>query len=465
MIYPSSKRSGAFVRNECGGVEHKSQIFMRPILSLDLVIIISMIQESKGKTMDVDNILQHLKNAADQNQPRREFELKNFEQLDNVDQAIYIFELLSDHQSYFLENYDEIVESWSGDLSLPILNASNVGSDCLFVGWSVGDVKRSIVTHCTERSPKEEMLHLSAWFSGQYTITVIEYDCSTDTLQKLHELICYERRPILGYPGILSDKTFWVKNDIREVKLSELDPPNGKEYIVPLVLGTANDIGVVCLDLHDYPHLFVGGVLGSGKTELLKSIIEGLKKYNENEQVELIVGCEEELDYLYLEPLELLRWPIFTGVQMINEQLRWLLEEASKREKELIHESEKPLANRERRRVDLPRIVFVIDELQCSEPYKTKIEQQLLRLLSKPKEIGIHVILSSRRLSGKEIDSKVVDSFPVKIAMITETPEQSYFVLGQSGAEQLKGWGDALVSLPNSSKPFRMQVARSEFTL
>ena len=96
-----------------------------------------------------------------------------------------------------------------------------------------------------------------------------------------------------------------------------------------------------------------------------------------------------------------------------------------------------------------PDIVVVIDEygnLVARGPESVRIRNSIIRLAQHGKDAGIHLMISTCRLSVDIVTGIIKANFPVRIALRTMTAIDSQTVLDCRGAEKLTGNGDSLYS-------------------
>ena len=106
-----------------------------------------------------------------------------------------------------------------------------------------------------------------------------------------------------------------------------------------------------------------------------------------------------------------------------------------------------------------PDIVVVIDEYgDLVRPgFKSnEVMTSIIRLVQHGKDAGIHLILSTCRLSVDIVTGLIKANFPTRIAFRTATMIDSQTVLDSRGAEKLSGNGDSLYS--SGTEPLRLQA-------
>ena len=96
----------------------------------------------------------------------------------------------------------------------------------------------------------------------------------------------------------------------------------------------------------------------------------------------------------------------------------------------------------------LPYIVLVIDEFADMMMTAGKeIEVPIARLAQLARAIGIHLVLATQRPSVNVITGIIKANFPVRISYKVSSKIDARTILDSSGAEQLVGNGDMLLSM------------------
>ena len=98
----------------------------------------------------------------------------------------------------------------------------------------------------------------------------------------------------------------------------------------------------------------------------------------------------------------------------------------------------------------MPYIVLVIDEFaDLIMTAGKEIEIPLARLAQLARAIGIHLIIATQRPTTNIITGTIKANFPVRIAFRVSQGIDSKTILDTSGANQLIGRGDMLISTGN----------------
>lgn len=208
-------------------------------------------------------------------------------------------------------------------------------------------------------------------------------------------------------------------------------------------MGIAHPVGIdamgnmVISDLTKYPHAVVAGTTRSGKSVALKSLILTLVCIYPPKKVNLLIG-DGASDLQQFSGLPHLSYPVindgdsFFGVVLI-------LKEEMERRIGMKHTNEFK---------QLPGIIFVIDEFSSfvSGNMKDKRKSGLLteaisELLRRGRHAKIHLILAVHNPTKQNMRIDMGD-IPVKLVFRVSNVHNSVTVLGEGGAEKLKGEGD-----------------------
>lgn len=239
--------------------------------------------------------------------------------------------------------------------------------------------------------------------------------------------------------------------DIYIVALRELPKKNGWRHILESQeyseareeMGIAHPVGIdvmgnpVISDLIRYPHAVVAGTTRSGKSVALKSLLLNLVYMYSPEKVNLLIG-DGASDLQQFSGLPHLSYPVINDGESFFSVVLILKEEMERR----IEIKQKNEFKR------LPRIIFIIDEFSSfvSGNMKDKRKLGLLteaisELLRRGRHAKIHLILAVHNPTKQNMCIDMGD-IPVKLVFKVANVHNSVTVLGEGGAEKLKGEGD-----------------------
>lgn len=246
---------------------------------------------------------------------------------------------------------------------------------------------------------------------------------------------------------------------------------------LPLGLGKtiANESYVV--DLAKMPHILMAGATGQGKSVGLNAIIASLlyKKHPSElkfvmvdpKKVELTLYSRIERHYLAKLPdseeaiitdtRKVVRTLNSLGIEMDNRyELLKGAQVRNIREYNLKFKARKLNPNHGHR--FLPYIVLVVDEFaDLIMTAGKEVEGPITRLAQLARAVGIHLIIATQRPSVNIITGTIKANFPARIAYRVISKIDSRTILDTSGADQLVGRGDMLMS--TGSDLIRLQCA------
>lgn len=255
------------------------------------------------------------------------------------------------------------------------------------------------------------------------------------------------------------------------------DKFQNNKYELPIGLGKTISNEPFVVDLAKMPHLLMAGATGQGKSVGLNAIITSLlyKKHPSEMKMVLIDPKKVEfplystIEKHYLAKLPDEEEPIITDTKKVIRTLNSLCIEMDNRYELLkiakvrnIKEYNAKFCRRELSPTNghryLPYIVLIIDEFgDLIMTAGREVEHPLARLAQLARAIGIHLIIATQRPSVKIISGNIKANFPARVAFRVSSRIDSQTILDATGADQLIGKGDMLLS--TGSDLLRLQCA------
>tara|TARA_B100001057_G_scaffold501210_1_gene622057 strand:- start:6347 stop:8596 length:2250 start_codon:yes stop_codon:yes gene_type:complete len=241
------------------------------------------------------------------------------------------------------------------------------------------------------------------------------------------------------------------------------------KFELPIAIGKTISNETYITDLTKMPHLLMAGATGQGKSVGLNAIICSIlfKKHPSEVKFVLIDPKKVELTlYNKIERHFLAKLPnnedaIITNTKEVITTLKALCVEMDNRYDLLkiagtrnITEYNQKFKTRKLNPKNghkfLPYIILVIDEFaDLIMTAGKEIEIPLARLAQLARAIGIHLIIATQRPTTNIITGTIKANFPVRIAFRVSQGIDSKTILDTSGANQLIGRGDMLISTGN----------------
>lgn len=241
------------------------------------------------------------------------------------------------------------------------------------------------------------------------------------------------------------------------------------DFELPVVMGKTITNETFAFDLTRMPHLLVAGATGQGKSVGLNAILVSLLYKKHPSQVKLVLVDPKKVELTlynkierhFLAKLPGEEEPIITDTSKVVNTLNSLCIEMDNRY-ELLKDAQvrnikeyndKFIArklNPEKGHHFLPYIVVLIDEFaDLIMTAGKEVEHPIARLAQLARAIGIHLIVATQRPSVNVITGMIKANFPARIAFRVLSKIDSRTILDGSGADQLIGKGDMLISTGN----------------
>ena len=239
---------------------------------------------------------------------------------------------------------------------------------------------------------------------------------------------------------------------------------------LPVAIGYTITQKVKVFDLADAPHLLVAGATKQGKSVGLNVIVTSLLYAKHPSELKFVMidpkmvefSMYAPLEYHYIAQMEGEEDAIITNMNKAVATLNSLVQEMEDRllllndahERNIEDYNKKFVARRlnpEKGHKFLPYIVVVIDELAdlIMNIGRKEVEMPIARITQKARAVGIHMILATQRPSTDIITGVIKANCPGRIAFRVTQMVDSRTILDRSGAQQLIGRGDMLITYDN----------------
>ncbi|GHT16515.1 DNA translocase FtsK [Bacteroidia bacterium] len=249
------------------------------------------------------------------------------------------------------------------------------------------------------------------------------------------------------------------------------------QYDLPIALGKTITNKAFVIDLAKMPHLLIAGATGQGKSVGLNAVLVSLLYKMHPSQLKLVLVDPKKVElplYTKIEKHFLAKLPdtheaIITDNQKVIYTINSLCIEMDARYDLLKVAAVRNIKEYNQKFIDrklnpnnghryLPYIVLVIDEFaDLIMTAGKEIETPISRLAQLARAIGIHLIIATQRPTVNIITGTIKANFPARIAFRVTSMNDSRTILDCSGAQQLVGKGDMLVS--TGSDMVRVQCA------
>ncbi|MGH8884800.1 MAG: FtsK/SpoIIIE domain-containing protein [Egibacteraceae bacterium] len=208
-------------------------------------------------------------------------------------------------------------------------------------------------------------------------------------------------------------------------------------------IGVGED-GVVRVDLvRDGPHGLIGGTTGSGKSELLRSLVAGMAALTDPDHLVFVL-----VDYKGGSAFdECARLPHTVGMvtdldeHLAERALRSLQAELRCRERLLREAGASDLPGYLRAGSPLgplPRLIVVIDEFATLATEVPDFIGALVGVAQRGRSLGVHLILATQRPSGA-VSASIKANTNLRIALRVQDPADSTDIIDRTDAATIKG--------------------------
>lgn len=248
-------------------------------------------------------------------------------------------------------------------------------------------------------------------------------------------------------------------------------------YQLPMAMGAtiANDVYIA--DLCKMPHLLVAGATGMGKSVGLNTIIASLLYKKHPAELKFVLVDPKMVEFSLYSVLErhyLAKLPdeeeaVVTSMDKVLATLNSLCVEMDQRYMLLRDANVRSILEYNQRFIDkrlnpekghryLPYIVMIVDEFaDLIMTAGKEVEKPIARIAQKARAVGMHMIIATQRPSTNVITGLIKANFPGRIAFRVSQMVDSKTILDRTGANQLIGRGDMLISQNGSLE--RVQCA------
>ena len=239
------------------------------------------------------------------------------------------------------------------------------------------------------------------------------------------------------------------------------------DYELPIVIGRTISNEAMTFDLAKMPHLLVAGATGQGKSVGLNAVITSLLYTKHPSEMKFVLvdpkkvelSLYSKLEKHFLAKLPDTEDPIITDTQKVVYTLKSLTIEMDARYDLLkaahvrtVKEYNEKFLSRRLNPMKghryMPYIVVIIDEFaDLLMTAGREIEDPIARLAQLARAIGIHLVIATQRPTTNIITGLIKANFPARVAFRVISNIDSRTILDTTGANQLVGRGDMLISI------------------
>jgi S-DNA-T family DNA segregation ATPase FtsK/SpoIIIE len=222
---------------------------------------------------------------------------------------------------------------------------------------------------------------------------------------------------------------------------------------LPLAIGMNLYRECVTAELTYHPNLLVGGTPGSGITEFLQGLLLSILIRQTPEEVDLYLCSSSNLSFEECAGLPYCH--VISSVRQIMAMLSDMSSEIDRRSELLYRSGCRDIYQyNERGGLMRHRIIMITEYASLGSLSKETAMGYLLRLTELSGPCGIHIILSSASPASLR---GIKDSFPARVCLRVAGAGDSYVLIDQKGAENLKNRGALYYVSRHGSTPQLLQ--------
>lgn len=225
--------------------------------------------------------------------------------------------------------------------------------------------------------------------------------------------------------------------------------PSDANATFPLGMGIDGSIFHVNLAEPTMTSILIGGTSGSGKSELLRSIIIGLALSAHKDSLSFTLIDPKRVTFTDFSTLPCLDGKVLMDADLVINRLNQIVQEMEGRyrlfEEEKVHDIN---SYNHSAKESLKRRVIVVDEyadLIINKDTKEALEIAIQRIGQKGRAAGFHLILATQRPDAKVVTGVIKANLQLKICLKVTSSTNSRIILDDTGGEYLIGHGDMLV--------------------
>lgn len=225
---------------------------------------------------------------------------------------------------------------------------------------------------------------------------------------------------------------------------------NGSNITIPIGKDTNNN--VVNIDFDKIPHILIAGTTGSGKSVLMNDILCSLIATTHTSNFDMVLVDPKQVEFSPYASL-----PNVKFIDETNEAVAYLYDLCGEMDNRYALMKEKGI--NDSNGVLKPIYVFIDELADLMLTSRYEVEESITRLAQKGRACGIHLIIATQRPTANVITGLIKANMPCKIALKVSSVRDSVVALDHKGAEQLLGFGDAILKVPYSTEETRFQCA------
>jgi len=225
---------------------------------------------------------------------------------------------------------------------------------------------------------------------------------------------------------------------------------NGSNITIPIGKDLNNKL--VEIDFDKIPHILIAGTTGSGKSVLMNDILCSLLATTHTSNFDMVLIDPKQVEFSQYAVL-----PNAKFIDETNEAVAYLYDLCQEMDARYSYMKAKGVSDS--KGLLKPIYVFIDELADLMLLSRYEVEESITRLAQKGRACGIHLIVATQRPTANVLTGLIKANMPCKIALKVSSVRDSVVALDHKGAEQLLGFGDAIIKVPYSTEETRFQCA------
>lgn len=257
----------------------------------------------------------------------------------------------------------------------------------------------------------------------------------------------YEAYPI----DLLNKQSNVLDGTLSLRSLFEDDAFTKTSHIVPIACGYEESGLPNIQDLCQFPHLFIGGDAGSGKSSFLNVILFSILYRKSPEDIRLFL-VDTKGEFKKYEGIPHLAIPVIKSAERAIAALYWLCREMRNRFIGMSKLNATDIesyndALREKGEKTCPRIVFVVDELKhLLDILPDETESLLCQIAQLGRWAGIYLVVSSQHINPEVFTDLLSANFHSRAVFRLASQRSSWMMLNDKRAANNQHAGEMILS-------------------
>ncbi len=219
----------------------------------------------------------------------------------------------------------------------------------------------------------------------------------------------------------------------------KFNPYHSSQSALPVLLGKDEQGVSHLVDLAQTGNIIMGGSTGSGKSMFMHTTITSLMLKHDPTRLKFFLADPKDVEFSHLyNKIPHLLGKVYTQPKEIIQQLVLLKDELAQK--------------------NYDYVLIMIDTFSDLMAYDSAQFESVIADLSKLNDHGVYSVLCDSRIGSSVFSDHILSCFPTQIAFRTADAESSKLLIGQAGAEHLRGSGDMLFLQKEQVTPIRLQA-------